>query len=126
MLTAEATRWFEEITAGRDPDAPLLPRDDGTTWKRSDQMRPMQEAVKRAKLPADTCLYTLRHTYASQALLAGMNMKLLAENMGTSIKMLELNYAKFLAASRRKLIEDHAFKLGLEPSNVSTMNCRWL
>jgi len=124
VLTAEATRWFEEITAGRDPDALLLPRDDGTAWRRSDQMRPMWEAVARAKLPIDTCLYTLRHTHASQALLAGMNMKLLAENMGTSIKMLELNYAKFIAASRRKLIEESGFKLGLVPSNVASLSVR--
>jgi hypothetical protein len=45
-----------------------------------------------------------------------MNLKLLAENMGTSIRMLEVHYGKFIAASRQKLVEESAFKLGLTPS----------
>jgi hypothetical protein len=84
----------------------------------------MREAVKRAKLPEDTCMYSLRHTYASQSILAGMNLKLLAENMGTSIRMLETNYGKFIASSRRKLIEESAFKIGLpkKKSNVTRID----
>jgi integrase len=118
VLTQEAMRFFQAIAAGREPDALLLPRDDGTAWGKNHHVRPMKEAVARAKLPAETTIYCLRHSHASQALLRGMNLKLLAENMGTSIRMLETNYAKFLAASRRELIEASAPKLGLEPSNV--------
>ena len=81
----------------------------------------MADAVKRAKLSADTTIYTLRHTYASQSILAGMNLQLLAENMGTSIRMLELHYGKFIAASRRRLIEESSFKLGLTPGNVESV-----
>lgn len=50
--------------------------------------------------------------------MAGMNSQLLAENMGTSVKMLEQNYGKFFAAARRQMIEAAAPKLGLEPANV--------
>jgi hypothetical protein len=50
-----------------------------------------------------------------------MNIKLLSENMGTSIKMLEQHYSKFFAASRRQLIEKHAFKLGLEPASAEVV-----
>jgi site-specific recombinase XerD len=81
----------------------------------------MRDAVKRAKLPKGTSMYTLRHTNASQSILAGMNLKLLAENMGTSIRMLEVHYGKFIAASRQKLVEDSAFKLDLKPSKVTAM-----
>jgi integrase len=121
VLTKEGVRFFEEITAGRDPDALLLPKDDGTAWGYNHQLRPMREAAKRAKLSEGTCMYSLRHTYASQSILAGMNLKLLAENMGTSIRMLEQHYAKFIAASRAKLIEDAAPKLGLPRSNIASM-----
>lgn len=123
-LTAEAVRFFEGIAAGRPADALLLPKDDGTAWGGGHQIRPMIAAVKRAKLPANCCLYSLRHTHASQCILAGMNLKMLAENMGTSIRMLEQHYGKFIAASRRKLVEESAFKLGLEPPNIATMRKR--
>jgi integrase len=121
VLTAEAVRFFEEISAGKPPDALLLSKDDGTPWKKNHHVRPMKEAAERAKLPADATIYCLRHTYASQSILAGMNLKLLAENMGTSIRMLEQHYGKFIAASRRKLVEESSFKLGLRRANVERL-----
>lgn len=124
VLTAEAVQWFEGIAAGRGPDALLLPKDDGSPWGASHQLRPMREAVARAKLPKGTSLYTLRHSYASQSLLAGMNLKLLAENLGTSVRMIEQYYGKFLASSRRTLIEASAPKLGLPVRNVTMMRRR--
>ncbi len=88
-LTAEAVRYLSEVTAERDPDDLLLPKDDGKPWGYNQQLRPMREAVARAKLPKGCTMYSLRHTHASQCILAGMNLKMLAENMGTSIRMLE-------------------------------------
>ena len=116
VLTEEAIGFFREISVGRAPDALLLPKDDGSAWGKSHHIRPMRKAVSKAKLTKDCTIYSLRHTWASQSILAGMNLKLLAENMGTSIRMLEDHYGKFIAASRRKLVEESAFKLGLEPS----------
>jgi integrase len=116
VLTPEGVRFFEGIAAGQHTDALLLPKDDGSTWGKNHHRRLIGEAIAKAKLGAGTMFYSLRHTYVSQALLAGMNMQLLAENLGTSIRMIESNYGKFLAASRRKLIEQHGLKLGLRPS----------
>jgi site-specific recombinase XerD len=115
VLTQEAVEWFTGITAGRDPDELLLPREDGTGWTKSVHARDMRSAVAKAHLPKGTSLYSCRHTYASQSLLAGMNILLLAKNLGTSVKMIEAHYGKFLAASKRKLVEESAFKLGLTP-----------
>lgn len=113
VLTKEAVRWFEEITAGKAPGALLLPKDDGSPWGKNHHIRPMRDAAMKAKLPTKCTIYSLRHTYASQSILAGMNLKLLAENMGTSIRMLEVRYGKFIAASKRKLVEEAAFRLDL-------------
>jgi site-specific recombinase XerD len=82
----------------------------------------MQEAVKRAKLPDDCTVYSLRHTYASQSILAGMNLKLLAENMGTSILMLEEHYGKFIAKTKQKLVEETGFRLGLKRGNIESIS----
>jgi len=66
----------------------------------------------------------LRHTHASHAILADANLKLLADNMGTSIKMLEQHYAKFIAAARRRHVEERGFMLGLKPSKVASIGGR--
>jgi integrase len=124
VLTSEAVAFFEAIIAGRDPDALLLPRDDGGRWLRGQHRLPFAAACRRAKLPASTVFYSLRHTYASAALVGGINMQLLAENMGTSVRMLEESYGKFTAASRRKLIEASAFRLGLSAPSVAPMKPR--
>jgi hypothetical protein len=50
VLTKKAIRFFHEISVGRPSDDLLLPRDDGTSWGKNHHVRPMQDAVKRAKL----------------------------------------------------------------------------
>jgi len=42
-------------------------------------------------------LYSLRHTYATQALLGGTDTRTLAKKKGASVRMLELNYSKLTA-----------------------------
>jgi len=58
--------------------------------------------LKFAKLTEDRAgqsrtLYSLRHTYATQALLSGTDIHTLAKQMGTSVRMLELHYSKLTA-----------------------------
>lgn len=103
FLTDEGVKFFSRLTAGRAPDEILLLKDDGTTWKKNHHIRPMKAAAKAARLPAGTNAYALRHTYISLALKNGMNIKVLADSCGTSIRMIEEHYAKFLHADRRKM-----------------------
>jgi len=46
---------------------------------------------------SDRTLYSLRHTYATQELLAGTDIHTLARQMGTSELMLERHYSKLTA-----------------------------
>jgi hypothetical protein len=39
-------------------------------------------------------MYSLRYSHTLQALLNGVNLKLLAENLGTSVRMIELHYGQ--------------------------------
>lgn len=114
-LTDEAITFFKGLAAGRDPDAPLVPRDDGKAWatRRNDHLELMQAAVKRAKLPTGTTAYTLRHSYISSAMLGGMPLKIIADNTGTSVAMIEKHYGKFAVTSRRQLVAAHGPVLGL-------------
>jgi len=104
VLTSEGITFFEALTAGQRPDNILFVRDDGSVWHKSDQHRPMAAAVEAAQLPADTVFYSLRHTYASQSLMAGMNVQLLAENMGTSVGMIEKHYGAFIVDASEDLL----------------------
>ena len=72
----------------------------------------MKEALKKAALPADGSLYALRHTYVSRAIEGGVPLNIVAENCGTSVRMIEKTYAKVLAENRRSFIERGAPALG--------------
>lgn len=103
-LSQDAYAFLKKAAKNRLPDAFLFVRDDGDPWGRCHQLRPMKAAVKAAKLPADTVFYSLRHYHISKALLAGIPAQIVAENTGTSIRMLEKHYAKFMQADRREMM----------------------
>jgi integrase len=107
-LSDEALVFFKRLTKERLPTAYLLVRDDGEPWGKSHQHRPMKEAVRAARLPAETVFYSLRHYHISKALLAGIPAQVVAENCGTSLKMLEKHYAKFMGHDRRRMMNEVA------------------
>ncbi|GMR20194.1 MAG: tyrosine-type recombinase/integrase [Gammaproteobacteria bacterium] len=102
-LNDDALAHFKKLAKGKLPTAYLHTKDDGTPWGRSHQHRPMKEAIKKAKLPRDTTFYAMRHTHISRALLAGVNAQIVAENCGTSVRMIEKHYGKFMKVDRRAM-----------------------
>ncbi len=109
-LTHECVFVLRRITAKREDAAPLLPRADGERW-RNTQHRPMQRALALAELPLAASFYTLRHSHISNAIYSQMPLSLIAENCGTSLSMLQRNYAHVLAETRRDMIERTAPRL---------------
>ena len=107
-LSDDALKFFKQLSKSKLPDAFLLVKDDGKPWGKSHQHRPMKEAVQAAKLPAETVFYSLRHYHISKALLAHIPAQVIAENCGTSIRMLEKHYGKFMATDRRKMMNQMA------------------
>ena len=53
--------------------------------------------LRKGPRDEDRSLYSLRHTYATQELLAGTDIHTLARQMGTSVVMLEKHYSKLTA-----------------------------
>ncbi|MCJ2048772.1 tyrosine-type recombinase/integrase [Methylobacterium sp. J-070] len=111
ILQPEATAFFSRLVSGREKDAPLLPRPDGGAWGASHQVRPMKRALLSAKLDPSGTFYALRHSYISRAIEAGVPLNVVAENCGTSVRMIETTYAKVLAAKRREFIANGAPRL---------------
>lgn len=116
-LSNEAVAFFSSISAGRPASALLVPRADGDKWGKNHHQRLFAAAVKAAEMPEETTFYALRHTHISLALLAGVNIQVLAENCGTSVRMIEKHYGKFLRADRRAMF-DRVKGLALEDAPV--------
>lgn len=110
-LTTEATAFLKKRAEKKLPTAYLLPDSAGGKWPRSGHHRVMKRAAELANLPDDTCVYSLRHAHASRAIEAGMPLSVLAENLGTSLLMLQRNYAHVLQRTRRDVIQATAPKL---------------
>jgi integrase len=114
VLNNDAVEHFKQLCKDKLPAALLHVRSDGLGWGRSHQQRPFSRAVDAAnssitdpkdRIPLDAVFYTLRHSHASLALLAGVNPQVLAENMGTSLEMLERHYGKFFQSDRRAMFD---------------------
>ena len=122
-LTAEGVEFFRDLAKGRSADEPLLLASGAKRWEDGDQTKPMRAALIQAGIVTNEetldamprterpSFYSLRHSFISRALENGMPLFLVAENVGTSVAMIEKNYGKFLHAAKRKLIEQHAPKL---------------
>ena len=79
-LSDVALAWFKQQAKSKTPKALLLPKKNGTQWGKSHQHLPMKNAVRAAKLPAETVFYSLRHYHISKALAAGVPAQVIAEN----------------------------------------------
>ncbi len=110
FLSREAEAFFKKLASDKLPNAPLLLSPAGGHWKKNIHSRPFKAAAQKAKLPAETVYYSLRHFHISRALLSGINIQVIAENCGTSVKMIEKHYGKFMKADRRGMMD--AVELG--------------
>ena len=113
-LTEEGCAFFHSITVGRSGDALMLTHHGGKPWRRTDQWWPMHHAVQRAKLDPPCSFHGLRHTYASLALMNGVPMRVVSENLGhTDTRMVEKHYGHLAPSHKRDAIRAGAARFGL-------------
>jgi integrase len=83
---------------GRPPEAPLLVKASGESWKKSNHGEPFAVAVKAAGLdPAVVTFYALRHSSITRQLLSGVPTRLVASLHDTSVKRIEANYSRYIS-----------------------------
>jgi integrase len=116
ILQPEAVSFFQTVCGARGGDEPLLRRGDGARWNRSHQQRRMATALRRAGLDQEGTFYALRHSYISRAIEGEVPLNIIAENCGTSVRLIEKTYAKVLAGKRRAFIERGAPTLMVPPA----------
>lgn len=101
-LSPAAIGLFKHLAKGKLPTAHLLARDDGKPWAHSEWHEIVRDAAKKAKLPKGVVLYTLRHSWITEALLAGMATLDVARLTGTSLQMIEQHYGHLVAEAARE------------------------
>jgi len=101
-LSPPALKLFKRLAKGKLPAAPLLTRGDGKPWGHSDWDELVRAAAGKAKLPKGVCLYTLRHSFVTQAITDGMTTLDVARLCGTSVGMIEKHYGHLVADAARK------------------------
>ena len=111
VLQPEAVSFLQSVCGERAADEPLLRRGDGARWSRSHQQRRMALALERAGLDSEGTFYALRHSYISRAIEGEVPLNIIADNCGTSVRIIETTYAKVLANKRRDFIERGAPQL---------------
>jgi integrase len=93
VLTDEGTAFFRQHCVGRGGHELMFVRASGAAWKRSDQGRPMTDAVARAKITPAITFHGLRHTWASLAAMNGVPLMVVAKNLGhVDTGMVEKHY----------------------------------
>jgi integrase len=97
LISPAAIEFFSRRCQGCEPDDFLLTRDDGRHWSHSDWDEEVKAAAKRAELPPETVLYTLRHSWITEALMGGMSTLEVARIVGTSLAMIQAHYGHLVS-----------------------------
>lgn len=101
-LSAPALALFKRLSDSKLPAARLLVRDDGKPWAHSDWDELVRRAAADAKLPPKTCLYTMRHSFITQAIQDGLSILDVARLVGTSVMMIEKHYGHLVHTVARE------------------------
>jgi integrase len=116
-LTAEAVEFFRAACAKRDGAGDLIfKKADGSGWKKADQIRLITEASVRAKINPPANFHITRHTWASHAVMNGMSLMVVAQNLGhRDTKMVELHYGHLAPSYRQNQVREFAPTFGIKP-----------
>jgi hypothetical protein len=101
-LSPAGVAFFERMSLSKLPKAPLLVRDDGKAWGASDWHEVMRAAAALANMPPGTVLYTLRHSWITEAVLSGMSVLEVARMTGTSLEMIDAHYGHLADTTARE------------------------
>lgn len=108
LLSTAAIAHFKAVTENRIARAPLVADEFGNAWNKDAWKKPFKEAVKAAKLPEKTVLYTLRHCAITELIAGGMDSHLVAKIAGTSTAMIDANYGHLRVDKTRALMDKTA------------------
>ncbi|WP_263355417.1 tyrosine-type recombinase/integrase [Acidicapsa acidisoli] len=112
QLNDEGIALFAELTHGRSGKDRIFVKANDTTWKKSEQKRPMDAACEAAKI-AGVTFHILRHTYASHSVMNGMPIEVLAAQLGHKDTRITMrHYAHLSNDFKKQMIRANAPSFG--------------
>lgn len=113
-LTDDGDAAFESWTAGRTDNALIFTDQNGAPWGTHDQIRRMALACAAAKIEPAVGFHTLRHSYASSLVQAGVSLAIVAEALGHSdTRMVSAHYGHLSPGHVAAAIRAHLPSLGI-------------
>jgi integrase len=104
-LSPQGVEFFAALASGRKGKEHLFLKADGTTWKKSEQKRPMDEAVRISGIDKPITFHVMRHSYASQLAMNGTDMRTIADMLGhKDTRITERHYAHLSRKHKRDTI----------------------
>jgi integrase len=108
VLSDQGAAFFASITVGRDPAALIFLR-QGRQWQKSEQARPMRDACRNARIAPAVSFHSLRHTWASLAIMGDMPLMVVARNLGhADTRMVEKHYGHLREDFVDRVVREHA------------------
>lgn len=104
-LTDDMVAHFKQCAKGKLPKAWLVSRGNGGQWDRFAWRDEMKLAAARARAPAATVAYTLRHSLITDLVTGGLDLFHVAQLAGTSILMIQKNYGHLQNEHARKALQ---------------------
>jgi integrase len=105
---------LKQAGKGRTSDAPLLLKDSGEPWQKTNHADPVRAAVQAAGLDPDkVTLYALRHSSIVRQLLKGLPIRVVGDAHDTSVAMIEKTYSKHIAHHADELVRSALIELAV-------------
>jgi integrase len=98
-LNADAHAILERRCQGRSPDAHILVNGNGNAYDRRDIAQRFATVRQKAGVRSSITIYSFRHLWISDMLMAGVDVLLVARMAGTSVGMIERVYGHFRSQS---------------------------
>jgi integrase len=96
FLTPDEAAFFDTHIHGKNPTDLMFRRSDGDAWGKSHQQSRMEAVAKAAGINRHIRFHDLRHTFATQLVMNGTAMELVADQLGHSgTRIAAKHYAHF-------------------------------
>jgi integrase len=106
-LSNEGIEFFKKLSARRKSTEYMFLRANGTRWKRGGHWKYFVQACGEAGIIPPIRFHELRHTYASQAVMAGVALKVVSTQLGhVDTRMVDRYYGRVGSAFIDEVIKE--------------------
>lgn len=107
-LTEAACKFLREQVKTKLPNDLVFLKSTGTPWKPSDQARPMRMACKHAQIKPAITFHTLRDTFASHLVMAGVPILTVSQLLGhADVRVTQRHYAHLSPDHLQQAVDLH-------------------